>query len=189
MTDQSSRCKDLGCRFEERQERSCRFLEKIDQLEAEIAAGNEQAQRNKLQREIADIRRQFAEHLGDLNYIHGPSMRTVQRTWLISGVCSKQHREQARQWMKARFIDWDGATPALRHQVRKALERSEQVPDGNFGLHVERSVDIKPPRTIIVNQFGKSRQVAVPANEQANAEIKAEKAFVKLMRARISHNE
>jgi hypothetical protein len=185
--DKQSKFETLDRKFRERQEQSRRFLEDIDHLEAEIATNTEQAVRNKLQREIDDTRRQFAEHLGDLNYIHPPSLRTVTRVWLVSRICSKKHKDKAKEWMKARGVDWNGSTPALRHQIRTALERGEPVPDGKFGLHVERSVDIKPPRTIIVNESGKPRQVIVPLSDTTNAENKAEKDFLKFVRARISH--
>jgi hypothetical protein len=62
------------------------------------------------------------------------------------------------------------------------------VPDSKFGLHVNRSVDIKPPRTVIVNQFGKPRQLLVPFNN-LDFELNRKKDFLQPVQDKISHDE
>ena len=177
--DEQAQIERFGRLYLERQQQSHRLLEKIDQLEAAIAASNHKAQRRTLERENATIRRQFAEHLRDQTYVEQSSSRAVVPIWLVKRVPSKNHKEEAREWMKQRGLDWDGSAPPLRHEVRIALERNQPVPDRKFGLHVERTVDIKMPRAFTVNIFGKPRHIVASANEKTNAEIKEEKAWHK----------
>jgi hypothetical protein len=64
--------------------------------------------------------------------------------------------------MKERALEWDGSAPPLRHELRKALEQGHPVPEGKFGLHVERTVDIRNPNLVIVNLEGKPHQFNAP---------------------------
>lgn len=148
-------------RDREDQEHSRRFLEKIDELEAEIAASSDKVLRSRLERECAAVRRQFGAHLKGRPYVHDATLRTVRPVWLVTGVPSKRHREEAKKWMKARGVDWDGSAPSLHHELRKAL--AQKVPITNeFGLDVEWTVDIKAPHTFTVNETGTPRHVVVP---------------------------
>lgn len=180
--DDRSKIEETARLYEERQERSRLLLAKIDQLDAKIAAaGNQKALRAALKRESAKTRRQFAEHLGELGYIEKPSWRSAMAIWLVRGVPSKKHKEQARAWMEQLGKDWDGSAPSLRHEVKKALEQNKSVPEHKFGLHVERTVDIKMPRSFTVNLLGKPHHIVASATEPTNAEMKEEKALRKFL--------
>jgi hypothetical protein len=148
-------------RDREEKEHSRRFLEKIDQLEAEIAATSDDVLRSRLEHERAAVRRQFAVHLKGRPYVHDATLRTVRPLWLVTGVPSKRHREEAKKWMKARGVDWDGSAPPLHHELRKAL--AQKVPITNeFGLDVEWTIDIKAPHVFTVNESGGPRSVVIP---------------------------
>lgn len=174
--DEQAQIERFGRLYLERQQQSHRLLEKIDQLEAAIAASNHKTQRRTLERENATVRRKFAEHLGDQAYVEPSSSRTVMPIWRVTRVPSKKHKAAAREWMKQRGLDWDGSAPPLRHEVRTALEQGQPIPEGKFGLYVERTVDIKMPRAFTVKIFGKPLHIVASANEVTNAEIKEEKA-------------
>jgi len=163
--DDQSQLEEFGRLYRERQEQSQRLLEKIDRLEADIAASNDQAQRRSLERESATVRRQFAEHLGDQTYVEQSSSRAVVPIWFVGRVPSKASKEKARHWMKLRGLDWDGSAPPLRHEVRNALEKSQPIPEGKFGLHVERTVDIRMPRAFTVNLLGKPHHIVAPTTD------------------------
>ena len=180
--DDQSRREDFGRFYREKQEQSQRLLKKIDRLEADLAASNETAQRRTLERENATIRRQFAEHLGNQTYVEQSSSRAVVPIWFVRGVPSKDFKEEARQWMKKRGLDWDGSAPRLRHEVRKALEQNLPVSEAKFGLHVERTVDIKMPRPFTINLLGKLQHGVTSAIAKTNAETKEEKARQKFWR-------
>jgi hypothetical protein len=150
------------------------LLEKIDRVEAAIAASDDKAQRRRFERENASVRRQFAEHLGDETYVEQSGSRAVVPIWLVKGVPSKNRKEQAREWMKQGGLDWDGSAPTLRHEVRKALENQQPIPEGKFGLHVERTVDIRLPRAFTVNLLGKPRHVLAPATDKTLKEHREE---------------
>jgi hypothetical protein len=177
--DEQAQLQKLGRLYLERQRQSLRLLEKIDQLEAAIAATNEIALRSRFDRENATVRRKFAEHLGDQAYVEPSSSRTVMPIWRVTRVPSKKHKAAAREWMKQRCLDWDGSAPALRHEVRKALEQNQPVPEGKFGLHVERTVDIRMPRAFTINLLGKSHHVVASANQKTHVEAMEEKAWQK----------
>jgi hypothetical protein len=175
--DEQAQLQKLGRLYLERQQQSLRLLEKIDQLEAAIAATNEIALRSRFDRENATVRRKFAEHLGDQAYVEPSSSRTVMPIWRVTRVPSKKHKAAAREWMKQRCLDWDGSAPALRHAVRKALEQNQPVPEGKFGLRVERTVDIRMPRAFTINLLGKSHHVVASANQKTHVEAMEEKAW------------
>jgi hypothetical protein len=133
-------------------EQSQRLLEQIDRLDSDIeaAAGDKKLYR-RLERDKARLCREFAIHLRDdtvgfggvSSYeAHG---REVVPYWRVDGVPSKKRKGEARIWMAAHGIDWDGSALPLRHEARKALERGEHIPNDRFGLHVEWTVRIEPP--------------------------------------------
>ena len=167
--------------YSEREEQSRRFLEKIDQLEASLATSDHD-QRNNLQRDRENTCRLFAQHLGDQNYVQTSSSRTVTPVWLVTGVPSKKHKDQAKQWMKQRGIEWTGSAPPLRHEVRKARERNETIPEHSFGLKLVRTVDIKEPRAVSAHLFGKLRHFVVPADVNYRDEIREERLLPKYTR-------
>jgi hypothetical protein len=143
---------DSGQKFHEKCEE---FLAQIDRLDGEIAAAAADKKRiQKLQRDKADLHRKFAAHLYDsafdlvdpsgyfIDFSYHVGDRFLRPYWLVEGVPSKNRREEARAWMAARGVEWDGSAPSLRGEVSKALTRNEPVPDRKFGLHVERAVKI-----------------------------------------------
>src|SRR5689334_10527307 len=134
--DEQARSEMHARLYERKQQRSLRLLQKIDQLETEIAAATDKGLRRRLERENASVRRQFAEHLGDQTYVEQSTSRAVVPIWSVEKSPAKDHREEARRWMKQRGLEWDGSAPPLRREVRKALEKDEQVPEGKFGLYV-----------------------------------------------------
>jgi len=137
---------EFGGLSREREQQSRALLERIDQLDAEIAAaGDEKTLKAKLERDQRKIRQEFAEILGENTYADPSSSRFVKPIWRVTGVPSKKSKEEATVWMAQRSLDWDGSAPRLRYEVRKALKQTEPVPDGKFGLHVERTVDIELP--------------------------------------------
>ena len=60
--------------------------------------------------------------------------------WRVDGVPAKRAKQQARDWMASRGIEWNGSALSLRGEVSKALWRNEYVPDGKFGLDVEWTI-------------------------------------------------
>jgi len=174
--DDQAQIETWGRLYAEREQRSRLFLKKIDELDAEIAAAaDKKVLKARIEHDQAKIRREFAEHLGERSYVDPSSSLTVMPIWLVTGVPSKKRKEEAGEWMKQRGLDWDGSAPPLRHEVRKALEQNQSVPDSTFGLHVERTVDIKKPRAFTVNLLGRPHHMLAPATEITNAEIKEEK--------------
>jgi len=153
MTQQAEQSFDE--RWKQRDERSRVFLETIDQLDDAIAATEDKKLRADLQRQRAKVGQEFAQHLdeGRLGYA-GSRSRSVMPVWRVSRVPAKKHRAQAQAWMAQRDIDWDGSARSLCHEVRKALERDEPIPNGNFGLYVERTVSITLPRAFTMNILG-----------------------------------
>jgi hypothetical protein len=139
-----------------------RLFAEITRLEAAIAASKDKSARHGLEREHAAIRRDFAEHLGNQTHVDRPSARTIVPIWLVRGVPSKTRKEEARGWMKVRGFEWDGSAPALRHEVRTALAQGQPIPEGKFGLYVERTVDIRNPEPVIVNFEGQPHQYNAP---------------------------
>lgn len=92
----------------------------------------------ELEREMSDVRRQFAAYLGDSS-----SFRIFNHAvpyWRVDGVPAKRAKQQARDWMASRGIEWNGSALSLRGEVSKALWRNEYVPDGKFGLDVEWTI-------------------------------------------------
>jgi hypothetical protein len=172
--DEQARIESFARIYDERQQHSRDLLGKIDRLEVALAASDDKNQRRSLERENSALRRRFAEHLGDETYIEQSTSRAVVPIWLVAGVPAKSHRDEARQWMNQRGLNWAGPAPPLRHEVRKALEKHQPIPDGKFGLHVERTVDIRLPRAFTVNLLGKPQHVVAPATDKTLKEYREE---------------
>lgn len=151
---------------------SDRLFEKITQLEAAIAATKDKNERRRLEHEQAAIRRDFATHLGNQTHVDQASARTIVPIWLVRGVPSKNRKEEAREWMKQRGFEWDGSAPALRHEVRTALAQGQPIPESNFGLYVERTVDIRNPQVFIVNLEGKPHYATAPTRTGPKLKMK-----------------
>ena len=151
---------------------SDRLFAEITRIEAAIAANKDKSERRGLERELAAIRRDFAEHLGNQTHVDRSSERTIVPIWLVRGVPSKNRKEGAREWMKQRGFAWDGSAPALRHEVRTALEQGQPIPEGKFGLYVERTVDIRNPEVFIVNLEGEPHQIISPARTGPKLKMK-----------------
>lgn len=100
-----------------------------------------------LKRRIAAIKRSFAAHFIDgcisLEFVWRDRSVDVWPYWLVSGQPKKSKREQARIWMEERGYAWDGSVQGLREAIRKALDDGAGIPDGFFGIHVERTVQIR----------------------------------------------
>ncbi|HUL86596.1 MAG TPA: hypothetical protein VLU23_00245 [Pseudolabrys sp.] len=154
---------------------SDRLFAEITRLETAIAASKDKSERRGLERELAAIRRDFAEHLGNQTHVDRPSERTIVPIWLVRGVPSKNRKGEARDWMKQRGFSWDGSAPALRHEVRTALEQGQPVPEGKFGLYVERTVDIRKPGVFIVNLEGEPHYLLSPARIGPKLKMKRHK--------------
>ena len=90
--------------------------------------------------------------------------------WRVSRVPAKKHRAQAQGWMAQRDIDWDGSAPLLCHEVRKALERIEPIPNGKFGLYVERTISITLPQAFTMNILG--QPVHIVPGQKCNSAIR-----------------
>jgi len=144
-------------REKERQSQS--ILNAIDQLEEDFLFTQDARQRRRLEREIAAARRAFAQHLGDETYIEKSRSRAVVPIWFVGKIPSKKYKEAAREWMRQRGLDWDGSAPRLRHEVRKALQENQPIPEGKFGLHVERTVEIGNPRESTFYLLGKPHYI------------------------------
>jgi len=121
------------------------LLAQIQHLDTEIeAAGADKKRSKQLQRDKADLHRQFAVYLRDSGKdgYQNPSW-SVWARWLVEGVPSKKAREEAHAWMAARHgYEWTGFAPNLRADVLSALRSDEQIPEGYFGLHVEWTVEV-----------------------------------------------
>ena len=131
------------------------FLAQIDRLDAEIAAATADKKHiQKLQRNKSDLHRNLAAHLYDsgfelvepsgyfIAFSYHVGDRFLRPYWLVEGVPPKNRRDEARAWMAARGIEWNGSAPSRRGEVSKALTRNETLPDGKFGLRVELAVKI-----------------------------------------------
>jgi hypothetical protein len=168
--DEPAKSDEAARLYTERRERSRRLLAKIDELDAAIAAArNQKALRARLKRESDETRRELAAHLDERGYFEVFSSRNVVPIWLVAGIPSKKHREEARTWMARRGLYWNGSAPSLRHEVRKGLdERNNPVPEHRFGLHVERTIDIQTPRAFTINLLGEPYHVVSPAEKMTN---------------------
>jgi hypothetical protein len=155
-----------------RMDESDRLFGKIVQLEAAIAAAKDKRERRRLEHEQAAMRRDFAKHLGNQTHVDRSSERTVVPIWLVRGVPSKNRKEEARGWMQQRGVAWDGSTPALRYEVRTALEQGQAIPEGKFGLYVERTVDIRNPQAFIVNLEGEPHRLIAPVRTGPKVKMK-----------------
>lgn len=118
------------------------LIEREEALMAIVKADTKKV--NEYQQEIAKLKRLLAKHLGDrsIDWISASRRHRVTPCWVISGQPQKRLKAQAREWMAARDLTWTGA-PDLRDAVQDALEDGEQVPEGHFGLRVERTITIE----------------------------------------------
>lgn len=140
-----------------RKDQSLKFLQKIDQIEAEIKSTvDDRVRLNQLRDERARLCRQFAKHLsyGQIGGSYSPFFdrgRHVEPYWLVEGVPSKKHLEEAKSWVKERNIDWDGSARSFRHAFKQGINFGDELlPDHHFGLHVEYTVRIDMDPTWVI---------------------------------------
>lgn len=129
--------------------RSKQLLRTIDELDRLIAASTsiEGAKSNLVQarRAAAQV---FAKHLDEnpspnreLGFYTGDG-RIVWIVFEVTGNPSRAAFKQAEQWMISRGLSWTGNAKKLRAMVHQALRKGEALPNGNFGLWVERTIRI-----------------------------------------------
>lgn len=132
---------------QEHRERSDSLFEQLVGLQAELAAaGSNKSSLRRLKHEDMRIRTEFAKHLlidEGVAIRYSNKGTTVTPYRLIEGVPKRTAKSEATAWMKARGIAWDGSAPSLRHEVRQALMKGDNMPQGAFGLRVNWTVRIE----------------------------------------------
>lgn len=113
------------------------LLNQIHDLEEKLPNAKTFNEHARLIRELAKRMRQrdFSAYIND--------DFDVILCWEVDKVFTKQHTSDALDWMKRRGLDWDGKAPALRHELKRALERNETIPSHHFGLYVGPSVVVR----------------------------------------------
>jgi hypothetical protein len=151
-------------RPEEHDEISSRLLDRLESIKAALeAARNDKRLMRVLHREDHELRREFAKHLAIEVTRHcawngehktagsyerdGKVVRTV---LAVDGQPTKTGKVAAIAWMASRNATWVGTAPELRREVKKALKGCESVPDGFFGLYVDRTVEIGSQEWLIL---------------------------------------
>jgi len=132
-------------------EKASHYLRAIELLEARMAVGRLDKRRlNDFRRSIVKLKQAFAAlFVGDITsmeFIYPYREVEVWPYWLVANQPKKESKPRAREWMATRGQCWDGSAQKLRDAVRQALHRNEQVPEGYFGLQVERTVQIRMKR-------------------------------------------
>jgi hypothetical protein len=124
----------------------CQFYVGLIEHEKQLiaAAGTDTKKVNEHQKSISEYKGLLAQHLGDrsVTYISASGEMLVTPCWDISGQPPKRFKAQAREWMAARNLRWNPRD--LIEALRDAIEDGEVVPEGYFGLRVERTVQIEP---------------------------------------------
>jgi hypothetical protein len=127
----------------------CQLYVGLIELEKQFkaAAGTDTKKVNEHQKSMSKYKGLLAQHLGDrsIDYISESARLRVTPCWGIFGQPPKRFKAQAREWMAARNLRWNPRD--LIEAMRDALEDGEDVPEGYFGLRVERTVQIEtlPP--------------------------------------------
>ena len=132
-------------------EKASHYLRAIELLEARMAVGGLDKRRlDDFRRSIVKIKQAFAGlfvgEITSMEFIYPYREVEVWPYWLVASQPKKELKPQAREWMAARGQSWDGSAQKLRDAVRRALHHNEPVPEGYFGLHVERTVKIRMKR-------------------------------------------
>lgn len=120
----------------------------IELAETCIALGElDKTKLKKVERFIQTAKRGFADlfvgGVTEIELIFPDLLVEVWPYWLVAGQPRQQSKAEAQEWMAEGGQSWDGSTQKLRDAVRRALHRNKPVPDGYFGLHVERTVKIQ----------------------------------------------
>ncbi|NOJ40006.1 hypothetical protein [Bradyrhizobium australiense] len=132
----------------ERHRESMRLLAMIDKLDELIAAETVEASKKTLRGTRSAVAHKFAQHLdADTSrfssaYIVADDHRHVWVVQEITGPPSLDYRQQADEWTASRGQPWKGETRRLHALMRQALRNGEKLPDGNFGVHVARTIRI-----------------------------------------------
>jgi hypothetical protein len=124
------------------------YLRAIELVEARLDIGDlDKKEVKKGQRLVAEFKRAFAELFLEgylsMEFVYRDKCVDVWPYWVVAGQPKKLTKAQAHEWLAARGVAWSGSAQELRDAVRKALARGETVPDGCFGLHIERTVKIR----------------------------------------------
>jgi len=121
------------------------YLRAVDLLQAMVEAGD--LDKKKGERLIGKLKRTFAElfveGISSLEFVYSDMCVDVWPYWLVTGQPKKLAKAKANKWMAGRGLTWNGSASELIQAVRKAVAKGEIVPDGYFGLHVERTVKIR----------------------------------------------
>ena len=100
------------------------FLAQIERLDTEIqAVASDKRLLKQLERDKADIRREFALYLGDNGKDrYQTDCWNVWALWRVNGVPSQKAKKQAAAWMETHnYFGWTGFAPHLRDKVARAL--------------------------------------------------------------------
>lgn len=123
-------------------------LRAIDLFEAFLDIdGHDRKIAQTVRRKMAAVKRSFAAQFlpnyVSIEFVWRDRCVDVWPCWLVLGQPKKSEREKARIWMGQRGSDWNGSVQRLREEIRKALDQRGDIPPGFFGVHVERSVQIR----------------------------------------------
>ncbi len=134
---------------EQHHRRSQQLLDMIDELDRLIAdKTTDKASRRKLLQARTLTAQNFARHLDADPTTASNSSFTAsdgRQVWVITeftGTPTRAGRQQADQWTDLRGHPWDGNIKKLRATMREAFRDGVQLPDGNFGLRVGRTIRI-----------------------------------------------
>jgi hypothetical protein len=131
--------------------RSREYLRQIDRIDQQLEENLHDRQRLSLTRERRDVCREFVKLLtsvdtgSDEPAFFSDDGRVVRISIHIDGVPPKNARDRAKNWLKQRGVEWDGAAPALRHEIRTAIEAGDDFPTDMFGLFHEWTISIDGP--------------------------------------------
>jgi hypothetical protein len=129
---------------------SLRLLGVIDELDRQIkaSAAEKASKRRSLLQARSAAAQEFAKHL-DANPSQSRQLFFAtddgRYVWIVlelRGSPSRAGRKQAEEWMASRGQFWKGDTTRLRETMRLAIRNGEELPAGNFGFWIERTIKI-----------------------------------------------
>jgi hypothetical protein len=144
---------------------SSQLLDGLERIQTELeTARHNKPLRRKLLREDYLLRQRFAKHLlveverfdwwsGETYKSKGVYKRDrkkIRAYRQVDGVPNKKGKVEAKAWMAARNVSWNGSAPDLRREVQNALTSDATIPDGYFGLHVEWTVEIEAVEWLMI---------------------------------------
>ena len=132
------------------QARSREHLQRLDEIDQQIKGNLTDRERDALRRDRNQVCRAFARLLASVDTGFDPAYfsddgRVVRISIDIGGVPKKKVRDRAKHWLMKRGVEWNGAAPVLRSEMRAAIEAGEDVPSDYFGLPHEQTISIEGP--------------------------------------------